>query len=88
VVDLSCDSLFYHTSAREALRQCLPDSLRDQTFSATIKNEESVQRWLVLLTKNLNDIVTPNLGNKVHSVVVESFGFTGVSNAQSANWNV
>lgn len=40
--------------AREALRQCLPDSLRDQSFASTIRGEESVQRWLSQLIKNLN----------------------------------
>jgi hypothetical protein len=75
----------------------LPDSLRDQTFSTTIKNEESVQRWLVLLTKNLNDVVTvPSQGSKVpasgnvstttNTISNGSFGFT--ASVQSANWNV
>lgn len=41
--------------AREALRQCLPEALKDQTFYTAIKGEESVQRWLVLLVKNLSD---------------------------------
>lgn len=41
--------------AREALRQCLPDALKDQTFAAAINTEDSVQRWLALLIKNLND---------------------------------
>lgn len=39
--------------ARDALRQCLPDALKDQTFSATIVQEDSVQRWLGILLKNL-----------------------------------
>jgi len=41
--------------ARDALRQCLPESLKDQTFATTIGNEESVQRWLQLLLKNLTE---------------------------------
>mmetsp|Transcript_18358 Transcript_18358/g.30765 ORF Transcript_18358/g.30765 Transcript_18358/m.30765 type:complete len:342 (-) Transcript_18358:126-1151(-) len=44
-----------HQRAREALRQCLPEALKDQTFAATIRNEESVQRWLSLLINNLSD---------------------------------
>jgi len=42
-------------SARDALRQCLPESLKDQTFATTIGNEESVQKWLQLLLKNLSE---------------------------------
>ena len=44
-----------HTRARDALRQCLPEALRDQTFAATIRGEESVQKWLSLLVKNLSE---------------------------------
>jgi hypothetical protein len=39
--------------AREALCQCLPEALRDQSFSSVLRNEEAVQRWLALLTKNI-----------------------------------
>lgn len=45
--------------AREALRQCLPDALKDQTFAAAIQTEDAVQRWLTLLIKNLNDPAAP-----------------------------
>lgn len=45
--------------AREALRQCLPDALKDQTFAAAIQSEDAVQRWLTLLLKNLNDPAAP-----------------------------
>lgn len=44
-----------HQKAREALRQCLPNALRDQTFAAQVQSEESIQRWLALLLKNLNN---------------------------------
>lgn len=59
---LYADVLFYYNAivsiifrAREALRQCLPDALKDQTFATAINTEDSVQRWLALLIKNLND---------------------------------
>ena len=55
-----CDIVCVH-SAREALRQCLPDALKDQTFAAAINTEDSVQRWLALLIKNLNDPSTPGI---------------------------
>ena len=41
--------------AREALRLCLPDALRDDTFSTVLRQEESVLRWLNLLLKNISD---------------------------------
>jgi len=39
--------------AREALRQCLPDSLRDATFSAALKDDASTKRWLAQLLYNI-----------------------------------
>merc|ERR1719210_1252385 len=39
--------------AREALRQCLPDHLKDNTFAACLKEDNSTKRWLAQLLKNL-----------------------------------
>uniref|UniRef100_A0A1A9WGJ4 CCR4-NOT transcription complex subunit 9 n=1 Tax=Glossina brevipalpis TaxID=37001 RepID=A0A1A9WGJ4_9MUSC len=39
--------------AREALRQCLPDQLRDGTFSVCLQDDKSTKHWLQLLIKNL-----------------------------------
>ena len=41
--------------ARDALRQCLPDSLKDASFANMLRGEEAVQRWLAHLLKNLSD---------------------------------
>lgn len=41
--------------AREALRTCLPDVLRDPAFAANLPNEDSVQKWLNALLKNIGD---------------------------------
>jgi CCR4-NOT transcription complex subunit 9 len=41
--------------AKDALKQCLPDALKDQTFAAALVSEDSVQKWLALLLKNLSD---------------------------------
>lgn len=41
--------------AKEALRQCLPDQLRDNTFSNCLKEDRSTQHWLRSLHKNLSD---------------------------------
>ncbi len=39
--------------ARDALRTNLPEALRDQSFSAVLRTEEVVQRWLTLLLTNI-----------------------------------
>mmetsp|Transcript_9194 Transcript_9194/g.11811 ORF Transcript_9194/g.11811 Transcript_9194/m.11811 type:complete len:281 (-) Transcript_9194:572-1414(-) len=39
--------------AREALRQCLPDSLRDKTFANALKDDVTVNRWLTQLLYNV-----------------------------------
>jgi len=39
--------------AREALTQCLPDQLKDQTFMTCLKDDQSTRRWLSNLLKNL-----------------------------------
>jgi CCR4-NOT transcription complex subunit 9 len=45
--------------AREPLRGCLPETLKDQTFANAISQEDSVQRWLQTLLKNLSGDATP-----------------------------
>eukprot|EP01038_Epipyxis_sp_PR26KG_P004162 gene4162-5926_t len=54
-----------HQRARDALRQCLPEVLKDQTFTATIRTEESVQRWLSSLLKNLYDVPSSNTSDNI-----------------------
>mmetsp|Transcript_18266 Transcript_18266/g.30018 ORF Transcript_18266/g.30018 Transcript_18266/m.30018 type:complete len:316 (+) Transcript_18266:38-985(+) len=41
--------------AREALRQCLPETLRDATFSQALKDDPTTKRWLTTLLFNLGD---------------------------------
>jgi hypothetical protein len=41
--------------AREALRQCLPDALKDQSFANLLRTEDAVQRWLAHLIKNITE---------------------------------
>ena len=38
--------------AREALKSCLPDQLRDSTFTICLKDDTSTKKWLVQLIKN------------------------------------
>jgi len=46
--------------AREALRQCLPDQLRDNTFSACLLEDKSTNHWLAQLLKNLDTVGAPD----------------------------
>ena len=39
--------------AKEALKSCLPDPLRDETFTACLTDDASTTKWLKQLTKNL-----------------------------------
>ena len=58
-----CISLTFR--AREALRQCLPDQLKDQTFASCLKDDTSTKRWLAQLLKNLESTAasaTPTTG--------------------------
>uniref|UniRef100_A0A3Q2NN94 CCR4-NOT transcription complex subunit 9 n=1 Tax=Fundulus heteroclitus TaxID=8078 RepID=A0A3Q2NN94_FUNHE len=41
--------------AREALRQCLPDQLKDSTFAQVLKDDTTTKRWLAQLVKNLQE---------------------------------
>jgi len=46
--------------AKEALRQCLPDQLRDKTFTPVLKDDNCTKRWLTQLVKNLQDVDSRN----------------------------
>ena len=46
--------------AREALRQCLPDSLRDKTFGNALKDDVTVNRWLTQLLFNIGENQSPS----------------------------
>jgi len=43
--------------AREALRQCLPEPLRDATFSSVLRDDAATKRCLAQLLINLSDCV-------------------------------
>ena len=44
-----------NAQARDALRQNLPDALRDNSFTAVLRSEEIVQRWLTCLQMNVSE---------------------------------
>lgn len=47
--------LSFWCRAREALRQCLPDQLKDTTFAQVLKDDTTTKRWLAQLVKNLQE---------------------------------
>lgn len=51
--------------AREALRQCLPEPLRDATFSSVLRDDAATKRCLAQLLINLSDNVVDH-GSAVH----------------------
>ncbi len=52
---LVCDVWYSFLRAREALRQCLPDQLKDSTFAQVLKDDTTTKRWLAQLVKNLQE---------------------------------
>jgi CCR4-NOT transcription complex subunit 9 len=51
-------SLSDNSRAREALRQCLPEPLRDATFSSVLRDDAATKRCLAQLLINLSDNVS------------------------------
>lgn len=51
-------SLSDNSRAREALRQCLPEPLRDATFSSVLRDDAATKRCLAQLLINLSDTVS------------------------------
>ena len=58
------DVIMLYFRAREALRQCLPDQLRDTTFSQCLVEDTTTKHFLLQLLKNLE---TP-AGNSVNAL--------------------
>jgi hypothetical protein len=50
-------SLSDNARAREALRQCLPEPLRDATFQGVLRDDAATKRCLAQLLINLSDNV-------------------------------
>ena len=59
----SSDRLSDNARAREALRQCLPEPLRDATFSSVLRDDAATKRCLAQLLLALSDqVVDPSQG--------------------------
>lgn len=61
---LTLHRLSDNARAREALRQCLPEPLRDATFSSVLRDDAATKRCLAQLLINLSDnVVESSSGN-------------------------
>jgi CCR4-NOT transcription complex subunit 9 len=69
-----------HARAREALKTCLPSSLRDATFSAAIQNDPVISKWLQQLLANIG---TSGPGSSNESVLTATTAPTTLSSASS-----
>lgn len=49
--------------AKEALKSCLPDQLKDSTFLDCLKEDASTKKWLAQLIKNLEPFAQINQSN-------------------------
>lgn len=56
------DRLSDNARAREALRQCLPEPLRDATFSPVLRDDAATKRCLAQLLLALSDQAEPGSG--------------------------
>jgi CCR4-NOT transcription complex subunit 9 len=70
-------SLSDNARAREALRQCLPEPLRDATFSPVLRDDAATKRCLAQLLLALSDQADPGMAG------VASYGVGGGHHAQS-----
>ena len=69
--------------ACEALCQCLPDQLKDDTFAECLKDDKSTKHWLTLLLKNLDNMNTAGGGTQIGGG-----GGQGVAAIGAANKNL
>ncbi len=63
IVILMLCSLSDNARAREALRQCLPEPLRDATFSPVLRDDAATKRCLAQLLVALSDQAEPTISH-------------------------
>src|SRR3546814_2679802 len=54
--------LTYPNRARDALRDCLPEALRDNTFLHVLQAEDNVKQWMAQLRANLQGVSPAIIG--------------------------
>jgi CCR4-NOT transcription complex subunit 9 len=64
ILGLTKSRLSDNARAREALRQCLPEPLRDATFSSVLRDDAATKRCLAQLLINLSDNVADTANNQ------------------------
>eukprot|EP00899_Mesostigma_viride_P001387 jgi/Mesvir1/11249/Mv01054-RA.2 len=62
--------------AREALRQYLPDQLRDPNFTACLKDDVTTRRWLAQLLLNVGHVVPAGAGGPMGAQGVDMLQVT------------
>ena len=61
-----------HSRARDALKTCLPQSLRDSTFAQHLQNDPTVQKWLSQLLATVGDAVPDGASTTSTAEMTES----------------
>ena len=65
-----------NSRAKEALKSCLPDQLKDSTFLECLKDDASTKKWLAQLIKNLEPFTQMN-SNQSGQISSNSSGSSG-----------
>jgi CCR4-NOT transcription complex subunit 9 len=64
-----------NSRAKEALKSCLPDQLRDNTFMPCLKDDQSTRKWLAQLIRNLEPFTqNPNSSVQLQNMLVDLNG--------------
>lgn len=67
-----------HYRAREALRTCLPEQLKDSTFVVTLKDDSTTKKWLSQLLQNLG------IDSQVATLTTATSGGTATTTAATS----
>ncbi|KAI0986430.1 hypothetical protein GJ496_002447 [Pomphorhynchus laevis] len=76
--------------AREALRSCLPDNLKNNTFARCLQSEPLTRRWLQQLLQNIereSPVPTPVCGNGGTGISSGSFSIPNVGMCMPTDQN-
>ncbi|EEC46276.1 predicted protein [Phaeodactylum tricornutum CCAP 1055/1] len=63
-----------HPRAREALKTCLPNSLRDNSFAPHLHNDPTVQKWLVQLLHSVGGELSTNQASEMNETTFQEAG--------------
>jgi CCR4-NOT transcription complex subunit 9 len=65
-----------NSRAKDALKSCLPNELKDDTFYECLKDDASTKKWLAQLIKNLEPFNNPtsNSGGGQHQSSISPMG--------------